>query len=179
VGEKPYSAMPKSDMWPSVSGPDAHLINKRCGAMANTDGRTQDLAHALNLAHAAGRATAEAELDTLRNEIASLTRNDWTGTLCDRLNMIARRHGWNPCRNGEEGAALAVVVDSYCASAQAELAALRAKWEALRGECNKARYAEEVCDDETASDEMMEEAVAELKAARTLTDSTHALEADQ
>ena len=88
------------------------------------------LAEICNRAHAAGLATAQAELDTLRNEIASLTRLDWTGTLCDRLNMIARRHGWNPCRNGEEGAALAVVVDSYCASAEAELAALR---EALVG----------------------------------------------
>ena len=88
------------------------------------------LAEICNRAHAAGLATAQAELDTLRNEIASLTRLDWTGTLCDRLNMIARRHGWNPCRNGEEGAALAVVVDSYCASAEAELTALR---EALVG----------------------------------------------
>ena len=124
------------------------------------------LAEICNRAHAAGLATAQAELDTLRNEIASLTRLDWTGTLCDRLNMIARRHGWNPCRNGEEGAALAVVVDSYCASAEAELAALRAKWEALAGVL---RWVSENTSDENTSQYIRAMTI-------TLTDSTHALE---
>ena len=160
MGEKYTVRQDGSGAWQVWNGLDTCLRPQALACDAEA------LADALNSAHAAGLATAQAELDTLRNEIASLTRLDWTGTLCDRLNMIARRHGWNPCRNGEEGAALAVVVDSYCASSQAELAALRAKWEALAGVL---RWVSENTSDENTSQYIRAMTI-------TLTDSTHALE---
>ena len=51
---------------------------------------------------------------------------------------------------------------------EAELAALRAKWEALRGECEAWRAADEECGFIVRNNRVMD--------SRTLTDSTHALE---
>ncbi len=67
------------------------------------------------------------------------------------------------------------------ATAQAELAALRAKWEALRGECEAVRelgdWSANTHNPRSSEVEStMLRLLGEVIAARTLTDSTHALE---
>ena len=80
---------------------------------------------------------------------------------------------------------LARLIREQRATAQAEIAALRAKWEALRGEVEAWRERErtriEAITDigNSSKHAMARQANDNLNEARTLTDSTHALEADQ
>ena len=89
------------------------------------------------------------------------------------------RHGcadwvWADDKSMNDSHAVADILNSAHAAgratAEAELAALRAKWEALRGECEAWRAADEECGFIVRNNRVMD--------SRTLTDSTHALEAE-
>jgi len=69
----------------------------------------------------------------LMDENARLTRErdanaklDWTGTLCDRLNSMAREHGLEQCSDGQTGAALADRIHGLLGTYRAEKNALPA-----------------------------------------------------